>query len=56
MEKTKLSNAKRERLQELYKEAVSRNEIRIAQIVKLALDLDAKGEYYKFEQVFSENY
>lgn len=51
----KLSVKKRKRLEELLSYANELGEDYIAQITKLALDLDDKGEYNKFKQVFSDN-
>lgn len=53
--KNKLTIEERSRLEDLLLNAKKQENAYIAEITQLALDLDDKGEYYKFEEIFGEH-
>lgn len=53
--KRKLNIEERSRMEDLLIEAKKRNETYVSSIIQLALDMDEKGKYDKFIEVFSES-
>lgn len=52
--RNRLNIAERNRMEKLLQEAKNRKEDYVANIIRLALTMDDKGEYDKFIEVFSE--
>lgn len=51
--KKRLNPEERQRMVDLLNEARKRGEHSIASMVELAITMSDKGEYYKFQEVFS---
>ena len=51
----RMTQEQRESYKNLLKELEGENNNQVKQILQLALDLDEKGEFYKFIEVFGDN-
>lgn len=52
----KLTQKQRDEFEELFRYAESTGNHHVANIAKLALDMDDKGEFAKFKEIMSDGY